>query len=82
MGLAIIFLAVAVVVARRVDPRVGVQADADKGPWHRHVSPIFFLLVIAAGLMIGFVGFFVVVGLSEGSAPGPIHQPVACVTTG
>jgi hypothetical protein len=65
MGLAIVFLAVAVFVGRRVDTRVGVQADADKGPWHRHVSPIFFLFVIAAGLMIGFVGFFVVVSLTQ-----------------
>lgn len=26
-------------------------------PWHRRVSPIFFLLLLLAGLMIGFVGF-------------------------
>jgi predicted RNA-binding Zn-ribbon protein involved in translation (DUF1610 family) len=27
-------------------------------PWHRHVSPIFFLLLVVAGLMLGFVAFF------------------------
>ena len=26
--------------------------------WHRHVSPIFFLLLVVAGLMVGFVAFF------------------------
>lgn len=29
-----------------------------QSPWHRRVSPIFFLLLVVAGLMIGFVGFF------------------------
>ena len=28
-----------------------------QSPWHRRVSPIFFLLLVAAGLMMGFVGF-------------------------
>ena len=27
-------------------------------PWHRHVSPIFFLLLVVAGLMLGIVAFF------------------------
>ena len=29
-----------------------------QSPWHRQVSPIFFLLLVVAGLMIGFVAFF------------------------
>jgi hypothetical protein len=29
-----------------------------QSPWHRHVSPIFFLLLVVAGLMLGFVAFF------------------------
>jgi hypothetical protein len=32
-----------------------------ESPRFRHVSPIFFLLLVVAGLMIGFVAF---VGLS------------------
>ena len=31
----------------------------NESPWHRHVAPIFFLLLVVAGLMVGFVGFFV-----------------------
>ena len=30
------------------------ETPADPGPWHRHVSPLFFLLLVAAGVMIGF----------------------------
>ena len=29
-----------------------------QSPWHRHVSPIFFLLLVVAGLILGFVDFF------------------------
>ena len=29
-----------------------------ESPWHRHVSPIFFLLLVVAGLMLGFVTLF------------------------
>jgi hypothetical protein len=29
-----------------------------QSPWHRHVSPIFFLLLVVAGLMLGFAAFF------------------------
>ena len=29
-----------------------------QSPWHRHVSPIFFVLLVVAGLILGFVGFF------------------------
>ena len=29
-----------------------------QSPWHRHVSSIFFLLLVVAGLMLGFVAFF------------------------
>ena len=50
-GVAIALLVAAVRALRR---RRGA-ADGDPGPWHRHVSPIFFLLVVAAGVMIGFV---------------------------
>jgi hypothetical protein len=30
----------------------------NESPWHRRVSPIFFLLLVVAGLMLGFVAFF------------------------
>jgi hypothetical protein len=30
----------------------------NESPWHRPVSPIFFLLLVVAGLMLGFVVFF------------------------
>jgi len=29
-----------------------------QSPWHRHVSPIYFLLLVIGGLMLGFVAFF------------------------
>jgi hypothetical protein len=29
-----------------------------QSPWHRHVSPAFFLLLVVAGLMVGFAAFF------------------------
>ena len=29
-----------------------------QSPWHRRVSPIVFLLLVVAGLMVGFVVFF------------------------
>ena len=29
-----------------------------QSPWHQHVSPIFFLLLVVAGLTLGFVAFF------------------------
>jgi hypothetical protein len=35
------------------------ETGMNESPWHRHVSPIFFLLLVVAGLMLGFVGFFV-----------------------
>ena len=28
-----------------------------QSPWHWHVSPIFFVLLVVAGLMLGFVAF-------------------------
>ena len=31
------------------------------GPWHRRVPPVFFLLLVIAGLAIGFVVFVVFV---------------------
>jgi hypothetical protein len=30
----------------------------NESPWHRHVSLIFFLLLVVAGLMLGFVALF------------------------
>jgi hypothetical protein len=35
------------------------EIAVSESPWHRRVSPIFFLLLVLAGLMVGFVGFFV-----------------------
>lgn len=26
-------------------------------PWHRHVSPLLFLLLVVAGLSVGFVAY-------------------------
>ena len=34
------------------------EIGVSESPWHRHVSPIFFLLLVVAGLMLGFVAFF------------------------
>jgi hypothetical protein len=34
------------------------EIGMNESPWHRHVSPIFFLLLVVAGLMLGFVVFF------------------------
>ena len=36
-----------------------------QSPWHRRVSPIFFLLLVVAGLMIGFVGFFLLTAVGH-----------------
>jgi hypothetical protein len=34
------------------------ETGMNESPWHRHVSPIFFLLLVVAGLMLGFVTLF------------------------
>jgi hypothetical protein len=34
------------------------EIGMNESPWHRHVSPIFFLLLVIAGLMLGFVVLF------------------------
>jgi hypothetical protein len=34
------------------------EIGMSESPWHRHVSPIFFLLLVVDGLMLGFVAFF------------------------
>lgn len=34
------------------------ETGMSESPWHRHVSPIFFLLLVVAGLMVGFVALF------------------------
>ena len=41
-------------------PETGTKEEigVSQSPWHRHVSPIFFLLLVVAGLMLGFVAFF------------------------
>jgi hypothetical protein len=36
----------------------GEETAMSSGPWHRRVSPVFFLLLVIAGLAIGFVVFF------------------------
>ncbi len=36
-----------------------------QGPWRRRVSPVFFLLLIAAGLLLGFVAFYAVSALAR-----------------
>jgi hypothetical protein len=41
-----------------VVPGGSEEISVSQSPWHRRVSPIFFLLLVVAGLMIGFVGFF------------------------
>lgn len=38
-------------------------------PWHRHVSPIFFLLLVVAGLMLGFVAFFLLPAVAHAFGP-------------
>jgi hypothetical protein len=35
------------------------------GPWRRHVSPVFFLLLVVAGLMVGLVGFIALIGAAH-----------------
>ena len=37
-----------------------------QGPWRRRVSPVFFVLLIVAGLMIGVVAFYAVSALARG----------------
>ena len=39
------------------DSNAGDEIVVSQSPWHRRVSPIFFLLLVAAGLMMGFAGF-------------------------
>ena len=34
------------------------EIGINESPWHRYVSPIFFLLLVVAGLMLGFIAFF------------------------
>ena len=45
------------VSTRGRDSNAGDEIVVSQSPWHRRVSPIFFLLLVAAGLMMGFVGF-------------------------
>jgi hypothetical protein len=39
----------------------GEETTMSSGPWHRRVPPVFFLLLVIAGLAIGFVVFVVFV---------------------
>lgn len=61
VGVAVALLIAAVPALRRGR----AAADGDPGPWHRHVSPIFFLLVVAAGVMIGFVVFAIALNFAS-----------------
>ena len=36
-----------------------------QGPWRRRVSPVFFLLLIVAGLLLGLVAFVAVSALAR-----------------
>jgi hypothetical protein len=35
-----------------------VVVPVSQSPWHRHVSPVFLLVLVVAGLMVGYVAFF------------------------
>jgi hypothetical protein len=50
----------AVAFVAQLSPETGTKEEigVSQSPWHRHVSPIFFLLLVVAGLMLGFVAFF------------------------
>jgi hypothetical protein len=50
----------AVAFVAQSPPETGTKEEigVSQSPWHRHVSPIFFLLLVVAGLMLGFVAFF------------------------
>jgi hypothetical protein len=50
----------AVAFVAESSPGTGTKDEigVSQSPWHRHVSPIFFLLLVVAGLMVGFVAFF------------------------
>jgi hypothetical protein len=43
----------------------GEETTMSSSPWHRCVSPIFFLLLVIAGLAIGFVAFVVFFALPD-----------------
>jgi hypothetical protein len=49
----------AVAFVAESSPETGTKEEigVSQSPWHRHVSPIFFLLLVVAGLMVGFVVF-------------------------
>jgi hypothetical protein len=49
---------VAFVAQSSPETRTKEEIGVSQSPWHRHVSPIFFLLLVVAGLMLGFVAFF------------------------
>jgi hypothetical protein len=50
----------AVAFVAQSSPETGTKEEigVSQSPWHRHVSPIFFTLLVVAGLMLGFVAFF------------------------
>jgi hypothetical protein len=43
----------------------GEETTMSSGSWHRRVSPFFFLLLVIAGLAIGFVVFVVFFALPD-----------------
>jgi hypothetical protein len=49
----------AVAFVAESSPETGTKEEigVSQSPWHRHVSPIFFLLLVVAGLMVSFVVF-------------------------
>jgi hypothetical protein len=50
--------AVAFVAESSPETRTKKETGVSQSPWHRHVSPIFFLLLVVAGLALGFLAFF------------------------
>ena len=61
LGLALFLIAVS--VDRRVQSS-GERPPDERGPWRRHVSPIFFVLLVVAGLMIGGLAFAVMLSVT------------------
>ena len=43
----------------------GEETTVSGGSWHRRVSPVFLLLLVIAGLAIGFVAFVVFLALPD-----------------
>ena len=63
----------AVAFVAQSSPETGTKEEitVSQSPWHRHVSPIFFLLLVVAGLMVGFVAFFLLPEVAHVVAGSP-----------